>query len=94
MTEAVLRGLISAPGFDEPFKRRIYLSVEWIGSTMASIDPLKDAKADEVNITKNQTESRRSVVERDGRDYEKLKRELEDEGLFGAALMKTRSVSK
>ncbi len=79
ITEAVLRGLISAPGFEDPFKRRIYLSTEWIGSTMASIDPLKDAKADEVNITKNRTVSRRSVVERDGRDFEKLKREIENE---------------
>ncbi len=55
------------------------MATEWIGSTMSSIDPLKDARADEVKITRNMTESRRSVVERDGRDFEKLKREIDDE---------------
>jgi lambda family phage portal protein len=79
VTESVLRGMLKAPGFEDPFKRRLYLATEWIGSTMSSIDPLKDARADEVKITKNMTESRRSVVERDGRDFEKLKREIEDE---------------
>ncbi|MDQ3232082.1 MAG: phage portal protein, partial [Pseudobdellovibrionaceae bacterium] len=82
VTEAVLRGMLQAPGFENPFKRRLYLASEWIGSTMSSIDPLKDAKADEVKITRNMTESRRSVVERDGRDYEKLKREIEDEKIY------------
>jgi lambda family phage portal protein len=82
VTESVLRGMLNAPGFDDPFKRRLYLATEWIGSTMSSIDPLKDARADEVKITKNMTESRRSVVERDGRDFEKLKREIDDERKF------------
>ncbi len=82
ITEAVLRGMLKAPGFENPFKRRLYLASEWIGSTMSSIDPLKDAKADEVKITRNMTESRRSVVERDGRDFEKLKREIDDERIY------------
>jgi lambda family phage portal protein len=79
VTESVLAGMLNAPGFEDPFKRRLYMATEWIGSTMSSIDPLKDARADEVKITRNMTESRRSVVERDGRDFEKLKREIDDE---------------
>ncbi|MDQ3234212.1 MAG: phage portal protein [Pseudobdellovibrionaceae bacterium] len=76
--EAVLRGLLSAPRFDDPIKRQIYLSTEWIGATMQSIDPLKDAKADEIRL-KSGVASRRSIVEEQGRDYEKLRREIENE---------------
>ncbi|HYX36386.1 MAG TPA: hypothetical protein VE954_25045, partial [Oligoflexus sp.] len=73
-----VRGLLSAPGFNDPIKRQIYLSAEWIGATMQSIDPLKDAKADEIRL-KSGVASRRSIVEEQGRDYEKLRREIENE---------------
>jgi lambda family phage portal protein len=76
--EAILRGLLYAPGFDDPIKRQVYLSTEWIGVTMQSIDPLKDAKADEIRL-KSGVASRRSIVEEQGRDYEKLRREIESE---------------
>ncbi|HYX38527.1 MAG TPA: phage portal protein [Oligoflexus sp.] len=76
--EAVAGGMLDAPGFDDPLKRRIYLSAEWIGASMQSIDPLKDAKADEVRLNSG-VASRRSLVEEQGRDYEKLKREIDSE---------------
>jgi lambda family phage portal protein len=76
--EAIAVGMLDAPGFEDPFKRRIYLSAEWIGASMQSIDPLKDAKADEVRLQSG-VASRRSIVEEQGRDYEKLKREMADE---------------
>jgi capsid protein len=73
--EAIAIGMLEAPGFNDPFKRRIYLSAEWIGASMQSIDPLKDAKADEVRLNSG-VASRRSIVEEQGRDYEKMKREM------------------
>jgi len=77
-TEAIMRGYLSAPGFEDPLKRRVYLSAEWIGSVMESIDELKDAKADSERIN-NGTASRRSVVEGFGMDYEKMKRQISEE---------------
>ncbi len=47
---------------------------EWI----LSVDPPKDAKADEVRLLSG-VASRRSIGEEQGRDYEKLKREVEAE---------------
>ncbi len=74
--EAIMRGMLQVPGFDDPFKRQIYLSAEWIGPCMQSIDPLKDAKAEEVRLSIG-VQSRRCIVEEQGRDFEKLKREIE-----------------
>lgn len=47
VTEAVLRGMLVAPGFmDNPFIRAAYLGAEWIGPSRISLDPLKEARAD------------------------------------------------
>ncbi|RYZ89937.1 MAG: phage portal protein, partial [Proteobacteria bacterium] len=73
--EAIARGMLKAPGFEDPFKRQIYLSAEWIGPSMQSIDPLKDAKANEVKLSTGVV-SRRFLVEEEGRDYDKLRREV------------------
>lgn len=86
-TEAVLRGYLHAPGFEDPFKRHVYLGTEWIGSSMESIDELKDAKADSERIS-NGTTSRRAIVEGLGRDYEKLRREIESESQLNPGLEK------
>ncbi|WP_207912264.1 phage portal protein [Pseudobacteriovorax antillogorgiicola] len=71
--EAILRGMLEAPGFEDPFKRALYLKATWIGQEMPSIDRLKDAKADEVELS-NGTTTRRDIVESKGKDYESLKR--------------------
>jgi capsid protein len=76
--EAVAKGMLSAPDFSNVVKRRIYTSAEWVGPSMPSIDRLKDAKADETRLS-TQTASRRSIVEGEGRDFEKLQREIASE---------------
>ncbi len=74
--EAILRGMIEAPGFfDNPIKRALYLKAQWIGQEMPSIDRYKDAKADEIDL-KNGVTSQRQIVESRGKDYDKLKREI------------------
>ncbi|HYX31481.1 MAG TPA: hypothetical protein VE954_00115 [Oligoflexus sp.] len=85
--EAVALGMLEAPGFDDLFKRQIYLSTEWIGPSMQSIDPLKVVKADEVRLSSG-VASRRSIVEEQGRDYEKLRREIEAEAGISKVLLK------
>ncbi|SMF80759.1 phage portal protein [Pseudobacteriovorax antillogorgiicola] len=69
--EAILKGLLDAPGFEDPLKRATYLKATWIGQEMPSIDRLKDAKADEVELA-NGTTTRREIVESKGKDYDKI----------------------
>jgi lambda family phage portal protein len=84
IADAVRAGMLDAPGFFEsPLKRKLWLRTQWCGSEMESIDPLKDAKAHEVDV-RNGFDSRRSIVEGRGRDFDKLMRELEEEKAFFA----------
>ncbi|HHT04575.1 MAG TPA: phage portal protein, partial [Bacteroidales bacterium] len=43
--EAVARGMISLPGYNDPAKRRAYLNALWIGPARGAIDELKEANA-------------------------------------------------
>lgn len=78
ITDAIEKGLLSAPGFEDPLRRQAYLSTQWAGTEMGSIDPLKEAKANEVEILSG-VKSRRSIVESQGRDFDKHARECREE---------------
>ncbi|WP_141732428.1 phage portal protein [Oligoflexus tunisiensis] len=79
ITDAIRSGMLEAPEFfKDPLKRRAYLCTQWCGSEMESIDPLKEARANEVDI-ENGVKSRRMIVENQGRDFEKHIREYEEE---------------
>lgn len=43
--EAVARGMINLPGYNDPAKRRAYLNALWIGPARGAIDELKEANA-------------------------------------------------
>jgi capsid protein len=73
-----MRRYLSAPGFEDPIKRQVYLSTEWIVSLMEAIDELKDTKANSERINDG-TASKRSTVEGLGMDYEKIKRQILEE---------------
>jgi len=73
-----MRRYLSALGFEDPIKRQVYLSTEWIVSLMEAIDELKVHKANSEQ-TNNCTESKRSIVEGLGMDYEKIKRQILEE---------------
>ncbi|HYX32284.1 MAG TPA: hypothetical protein VE954_04170 [Oligoflexus sp.] len=78
ITDAIREGMLEAPGFNDPLKRQAYLQTQWTGTEMESIDPLKDAKANEVEVNAG-LRKRRSIVESQGRDYDKHRREYEEE---------------
>jgi lambda family phage portal protein len=78
ISDAIERGLIDASGFDDPLKRHGWLSTQWAGTEMGSIDPLKDAKASEVEVNAG-LRTRRSIVESQGRDFDKHVRDYESE---------------
>jgi lambda family phage portal protein len=78
ISDAIERGLLDAPGFEDPLKRHGWLSTQWAGTEMGSIDPLKDAKANEVEVSAG-LRTRRSIVESQGRDFDKHVRDHEAE---------------
>jgi lambda family phage portal protein len=68
--EAVATGRLLAPGFfTDPLKRQAYLAAEWIGPTRISLDPLKDAKADDVDLTSGATDLQTVRMQRTGGDW-------------------------
>lgn len=69
--EAVAIGRLKAPGFfTDPVKRQAYLYAEWIGPTRISLDPLKDAKADDLDLTNSATTLQNIAIQRTGGDWQ------------------------
>jgi lambda family phage portal protein len=62
---------ITAPGFDgaDPVVTRAWLAAEWIGQSMPSIDPLKDANADDVRIAQCATTREKVAQKHNGSDF-------------------------
>lgn len=80
--ELVSRNLLSAPGyFDDLFVKKAWLACEWSGAPMTVIDPLKEAKAATERIMVNHTDSRTDECKRNGRDFDRIAKNLaaEDE---------------
>lgn len=80
LEEAVASGRLDLPGFqDDPVKRQAWLTGEWLGSQRMSIDPLKEAKADEVDI-KTRVKTRQQVmIERTGGQFDEKHDQLAHE---------------
>jgi lambda family phage portal protein len=84
-TEAVRVGRFEAPGFmgekSNPLVRASWLNVNWIGVSMPSIDPTKDADADDKRIAQGATTREQVAMKYNGSDFgensKTLKRENE-----------------
>ena len=86
ITEAIARGLLAAPGyFGDPLRRRAWLGAVWMGPSRPTIDPVKDANADEKYLSMGVTSRTRIAAERFGVDYRVVKRRLAQEGSAFAA---------
>lgn len=73
--EAVARGLLVAPGFfTDPMRRKAWLGAVWMGQARPTIDPVKDAKADEMYLDMGATDLTTIVAERFGRDQRAVAR--------------------
>lgn len=69
--EAVARGRLEAPGFfEDPRLRQAWLGCDWIGPARMSLDPLKDARADEVDLALGTKTLQQVCAERTGGDWE------------------------
>jgi lambda family phage portal protein len=76
LTEAVATGRVYAPGFlnGDPIIRKAYCGALWIGPARGQIDPLKEAKASELEINIGTSSLAIEAAER-GRDFETLHRQ-------------------
>ena len=70
-SEAVRAGRFAAQGFldKDPLVRAAWLNVNWIGSSMPSIDPLKDAQADDARLAQGSTTRAQVAMRYNGSDF-------------------------
>ena len=70
-TEAVRAGRFSVPGWSDgdPIVRAAWLNVNWIGVAMPSIDPTKDADADDKRIAQGATTRAQVAMKYNGSDF-------------------------
>lgn len=81
ITEAIARGALKAPGFfNDPLRRRAWLGAEWMGPARPTIDPVKDATADEKYLDMGVTSLTRIAAERFGADYRSVSRRRAADG--------------
>ena len=71
MEEAIILGRIEAPGFfDDPLKRSAWLNATWTGPVRISLDPRKEAEADELDRRNGFKTSQQIMTERTGGDFD------------------------
>lgn len=76
ITEHVLRGLLSAPGFlQDPLVRRAWLGTEWVGIAQGQIDPLKEVKAAEGRVNLGISTLAEETAQMTGGDWERKHRQ-------------------
>jgi lambda family phage portal protein len=81
ITEAVARGHLKAPGFfTNPLRRKAWLGAVWMGPARPTIDPVKEAKADEIYLDMGVTSLTRIAAERYGVDYRAVQRRRAQDG--------------
>ena len=70
LTEAVALGRIAAPGFfTDPIIRQAYLSSEWIGGAMGSLDPTKDINAAILSVENGFSTRSQETIKLNGGDF-------------------------
>lgn len=89
ITEAVARGHLKAPGFfTNPLRRQAWLGAVWMGPARPTIDPVKEAKADEIYLDMGVTSLTRIAAERYGVDYRTVQRRRAQDGSDARAAAK------
>lgn len=80
--EEVQSGRIKAPGYgDSPALTAAWTTTDWIGNSVPSIDPTKEAEADNIRLQQGATTHERIAMKYNGSDFrdnvERLKKENE-----------------
>ena len=86
--DLIKNGDVECPGFfEDEAIRHAFTRAIWIGPNKASLDPVKDARAAEINL-KNKTTTRSMIALSFGIDYDDIIDEIEDEELSMARIEK------
>jgi len=73
MTEAVALGRINAPGFaTDPLRRHAYLQSGWVGPSFGQLDPIKEVKAELLQIGEGLTTHAASAMRLTGARFDEL----------------------
>lgn len=97
--EAVILGRLDAPGFfDDPLKREAWLRAEWTGPVRMTLDPKKEAEADEIDRRNGFKTTQQVMTERTGGDFDIKTDALAQEnarlGAAGLAIPGTRAADQ
>ena len=71
LEEAIGRGLVEAPGWDDPRMRAAYLRTRWIGPGRGWVDPVKEAQAAKLRMETGISTLEDECAEQ-GRDWEEV----------------------
>ena len=94
ITEAVARGLLKAPRFlADPLARQAWLGAVWMGPARPTIDPVKDASADEKYLEMGVTSLTRIAAERFGVDYRTVRKRRAMDGTDARAAARSAPVA-
>lgn len=81
LSEAVARGVLSAPGFfGDPLRRQAWLNATWMGPARITIDLVKDANADKAYLEMGATSLTKITAERFGLDHRDIRRRRAEDG--------------
>ena len=68
--EAVLRGYLDCPGFDDPLLRAAWCKATWSGPVRLSLNPKLEAEADEIDLRNHLKTHQQVMTERTGGDFD------------------------
>lgn len=69
LTEAVLTGVISAPGFDDPIKRALWCGCTWVSDAAFMLDPYKETQAIKMQLDEQLTTRADACASLHGTEY-------------------------
>lgn len=73
LTEAILKGRITAPGFfDDPAIKAAWCGAEWYGDCQGQLDPMKEANAAAVRVNEGFSTREREAAELTGLKFENI----------------------
>lgn len=71
----ISKGLLDAPGFNDPITREAWLNGSWIGAPMPEMDPLKQGKADKISVELGKSTLDEIAIEHNGSDGQQNREE-------------------
>ena len=86
LSQAILTGVIDAPGyFEDPIKRALWNGCRWIADSAFLLDPLKETTALKMQVDEQFKTRSQAVVEMNGGEYSKNVEELAEENALREA---------